>query len=223
MLGAGAQQGDFEVAVDDLQQVVEVVGHAGRELADGLHLLRLQPGFLVVAALGDVHLRSEEVEQFALLVEDGAEEQGVPERRAVGLVVHDVDRHRALFLDRAVQLGHGGAVGVGPLQETAVAAQDLLDGIAGQVDEGAVGEHDRIVFLARIGDQHRHAGHLDRGEEDVAAVLQALALDVAGLPVVDAGIILGRSHRVDRIAFDLGIRRHAAALAAALDVQIFLE
>ena len=46
----------FQVAGHHLQQVVEVVGQAGGQLADRLHLLRLQVGLLGDAAARDVHL-----------------------------------------------------------------------------------------------------------------------------------------------------------------------
>ena len=37
-------QNHAQVADDDLQQIIEVVRDAARELADGLHLLRLMQG-----------------------------------------------------------------------------------------------------------------------------------------------------------------------------------
>jgi hypothetical protein len=40
-----------QIAHNDLQQIVEIVRHAARQLADGLHLLRLAQGLLVLAQL----------------------------------------------------------------------------------------------------------------------------------------------------------------------------
>jgi hypothetical protein len=214
-----ADERDFEVAVDDLQQVVEVVRHAGRQLADRLHLLRLQVGFLRGAALRDVHLRGEEIQQLAVLVEDRAQEQGIPEDLAVLFIIEDVDPHRALFRDRMAQLVHRAAVGLRSLQEAAVAAHRFLIRIAGEVEEGAVGEHDGIVGLARIGDDHRHARHLDGGEEDVAAVLQAVLGYEAGLPVLDPGV----AERAVGVALDFAIGRHAAAVAVGLVLSLLVE
>ncbi|MEM8514428.1 hypothetical protein RCH14_003773 [Massilia sp. MP_M2] len=93
----------------------------------------------------------------------------------------------------------------------------------GQVVECAVGEHDRVVWLARVGDGHRHARHLHGGKEDVAAFVQAAVPDPAGLPVVHAGVVPGRYHRVDSIALDLASSPYAAALAASLHTEVFLE
>ena len=216
---AQVEQRHFEVAVDDLQQVVEVVRHAGRELADRFHLLRLQVGFLGLAARCHVHLRGEEVQQLALLVEDRPEEQGVPERRAVGLVVQQVDRDGTLFPDRLAHLVDRGAVGVAALQQAAIVAQDLVLAVAGQVEEGAVREHDRVVRQAWIGDQHRHARHGDGGEEDVVALADAVVLDVAGLPVLEPRT----AHRAFGISLDLAIRGHADAAALALFVELLLQ
>ena len=60
-----AEQG--QIAVDDLQQIVEIVGDAAGELADRLHLLRLAKRFLGAGAaldfIGDA--------AFERLVEDG--------------------------------------------------------------------------------------------------------------------------------------------------------
>ena len=50
------------------------------------------------------------------------------------------------------------------------AADDLVELVAGHLQERAVGEQDRIVALARIGDDHRHPRGLDRGKEDVMAL-----------------------------------------------------
>src|SRR5206468_12340312 len=47
-------EGETAAARDDGEKVVEVVGDASRELADGLHLLRLQELLLQSLALGDV-------------------------------------------------------------------------------------------------------------------------------------------------------------------------
>ena len=62
---ASAELDQLEVADDDLQEVVEVVGDAAGELAQRLHLLRLAQRVLGVAAPGDVQLRGEEIHQLA--------------------------------------------------------------------------------------------------------------------------------------------------------------
>jgi len=88
--------------------------------------------------------------------------------------------------------------------------------VEGEVEEGAVDEDDRVVRLARIGHDHRHARHFDGGEEDVAAVFEAALVDVAGLPVALAGV----AQRVEHRTLECAVRRHAHALAAALRVEV---
>src|SRR5918912_3833224 len=44
-----ASQGEINVAVDDREKVVEVVGHPARQLSDSLHFLRLSELFLALA------------------------------------------------------------------------------------------------------------------------------------------------------------------------------
>lgn len=53
--------------------------------------------------------------------------------------------------------------------------------------------------------------------------VQAAVPDPAGLPVVHAGVVPERSHRVDSIALDLAGSPYAAALAASLHTEVFLE
>ena len=49
-----AHQQEFAIADDDGEQIVEVVRHAARQLADRLHLLRLREFGLQRLLLGDV-------------------------------------------------------------------------------------------------------------------------------------------------------------------------
>ncbi len=103
-----------------------------------------------------VELRGEVVGQLALVVEDRRDEEAVPERLARLLVVLEVDLDRDPALDRVAHPGDVVAVGLGTLQEAAVAAEDLVPGVAGELREGVVDEDDRFVGLVRVGDQHRH-------------------------------------------------------------------
>ncbi len=54
VIGARVGDGQIEIGVDDLQQVVEVVRHAAGKMAHGLHLLRLAHASLRTHALGHV-------------------------------------------------------------------------------------------------------------------------------------------------------------------------
>ena len=161
------RQHHLVVARDDLQEVVEIVRDAARELPEALHLLGLMQALLRVAAAGHVELRAEEVDEVAGAVEDRRDEQGVPEGRAVLAVVQDLGGELPVLGDRGSDFGDRVAVGVRPLEEAAIGADQLLPAVAGHADEGAVDEEDRVVGLVRIGDDHRHARRLDGREEDV--------------------------------------------------------
>ncbi|CAA9532408.1 MAG: hypothetical protein AVDCRST_MAG91-3086, partial [uncultured Sphingomonadaceae bacterium] len=72
-----------------------------------------------------------------------------------------------------------------------------------------VAECDRIVGEVGIGQDHRHARHLDRREEDVAPRVQPRLRDRAFLPML-------RHHaarRAEGRPFDLACAGHAGALA----------
>ena len=185
LAGRQARLRTLEVAQDHLEGVVEVVREARGQLADRLHLLRLPEDVLGVAPPRHVELRGEEVEELAVLAEDRADEQRVPERRAVLAVVEDLDRDRPRLGQGLLDLADGAAVGERALEEAAVPAVDLFAAVAREVEKGAVGEGDGVVGPVRIGDDHRHPGHLDGGEEHVAAVVEAGAADVPLLPVLD--------------------------------------
>ena len=47
-------QGERRIALDDHEEIVEIVRHAAGELADGVHFLRLAKLLLEQALLGDV-------------------------------------------------------------------------------------------------------------------------------------------------------------------------
>nr|WP_308237912.1 hypothetical protein [Phenylobacterium sp. J426] len=98
-----------------------------------------------------------------------------------------------------------------PLQEPAVAAQHLVLPVAGEVEEGAIDEGDRVVRLARVGDHHRHPGHLDGGEEDAAALVEAALGDGGLLPVA----LAAAPQRLALPYVDGAAGGQAAALAVA--------
>jgi hypothetical protein len=185
------------------------VRRACGELPDRLHLLRLAERLLAVAAAGHVKLAGELIGELAILVVHRADEQRVPERRAVALVVEQFGRHRAAFQHRLADFGHRFAVGHRALQETAVAAEDLAFLIAGEVKKRLVGEHDRIVVLVGVGQDHRHPRHLNRREEHIAAYFQARVRDDAFAPMIHAGRI---PHRVRLVETELALGRDTADL-----------
>jgi hypothetical protein len=122
---------------------------------------------LLVLHVGEVQLRGEEVEHAPALIPNRADEQRIPERRAVLAVVQDIDRDALLGFDGATDLGNAVLVGLRPLQKAAVPADQLLGVETRKVAERGIGKDDRIVGLAGIGDDHRHAGRLEGGGERI--------------------------------------------------------
>ncbi len=148
------------------------MGDAAGQLAERLHLLRLAQGILGITAPAHIQLGGEEIGQLACIVVHRRHEQRIPEGRAILAVVDDLHRDLALLLHCFANLGDHRAIGFGTLQETAVAAQQLVHLVAGHLGEGVVGEEDGIVRLVGIGDQHRHSRGFHRGEEDVLALVR---------------------------------------------------
>jgi hypothetical protein len=139
------------------------------ELAERFHPLRAAQRVLRLATPRHVELAAEMVQQLAVRIEDRRDEQRVPERPAVLLVVQHLDRDVGAVPQRGAHHRNRLGIGAGPLHEPAVAPHHLLGRVAGELEEGVVGEDDRVVRQVRVGDQHRHAGHLDSREEDVVA------------------------------------------------------
>ena len=189
-----ACQHQVDIARDHLQQIVEVMRQPGGQLADRLHLLRLAEGLFGRAPPRHVQLAGEEIDELAMIVEHRRDEHCVPEGRSVALVVQDFQRDRLAPRHRVAQVGDRGAIGVCALQEPAVAADDLAFLITGQVQERLVGEDDGIVVLPRVGQDHRHARHLQRREEDGAALFQPGLGHGRAFPVM-AGPVAGRAER----------------------------
>jgi hypothetical protein len=65
-------------------------------------------------------------------------------------------------------------VGPGALHEAAIAPHDLGGRVAAEVQEGLVGEHDGIVRLPRVRDDHRHPGAFDGDECQLFSVGKTL-------------------------------------------------
>src|ERR1035437_5378027 len=85
---------DVAVAEYDREKVVEVVGHAARQAADRLHLLRLPELLLEKPALRDVVLNRDETDPSAFRVEEGIDALLHRDELAVVPLVHDLPVHR---------------------------------------------------------------------------------------------------------------------------------
>ena len=73
----------FEIADDDREQIVEVMGHATGELADAFHLLRLAQPLLGGATFGEIARDLGKSDDLALRVPDCVDHHARPEPGAV--------------------------------------------------------------------------------------------------------------------------------------------
>ncbi len=88
--------------------------------------------------LGDVDLAAEAIAQPSLAIEDGADEQGVDEGRAVATVVGDLDGEVAVFPEGGADGIDAVGLSVRSLEKAAVSPDDLLDAVAREVEESPV-------------------------------------------------------------------------------------
>ena len=155
-------------------------GIGGGELAGavGQQRSRLAQGGVAAFKFGEplpfschVKLVGKEIGQRAVGRKDRGDQQTVPERLPVPAVVADVDLDRFGGRYGGSDRGDRGRVGVRPLQEATVTADDFVPGITGQTTERIVGEDDRIVGLPGVGEQRRHARRLHRSGERHRSVL----------------------------------------------------
>ena len=171
-LGGEAQAG-FAVLLRP--QPVAELGHQG-----GVPVLQAGQA---LALQRHVDLAREEIGQDAVRVADGRHQQAVPERLARLAMVADVDLDRPAGLHGLADADHRPGIGLGALQEAAVAADDLLARVAGQAAEGIVDEDDRVVGQAGVRDHHGHARGAHGRREGVGLGVDAgdLGDDVVGV------------------------------------------
>ena len=131
---------------------------------------------------GDVLLAGKEMRQPARRIEHRRNRQPVPERSAVFAVVEDVALDRPTGADRGANLGDDGAVGVGALEQAAVAADKIRRRITAKGAETVVDVDQWIVGLARIGDRDRC---LRRGNDGAERIVTGM--DQRGGQPVGAG------------------------------------
>ncbi len=168
-------------ALDHGQEIVEIMRDPAAQLADRLHLLRLAQRVLGIASAADVELRPEIIDELAVAIEHGGDEQRVPETCAALLVVQYLDGGFAAFGDRAADLGHSVPVGVWTLHQPAILPDQFLGGVAGHVQEGRIGEDDRMVRRVRVGHDHGHARRPHRREEDRVVLVAHVRIGACAL------------------------------------------
>lgn len=111
--------------------------------------------------LGHVGLHPDVMGQPAVGAEDRADDDVVPERRAVGAVVPQRLRGGATDRQAPPDALHSGRIGARPLQEAAVAPDAGLRRAAGDPLERRVHPHDRLVRCVRVRDHERDSRRHD--------------------------------------------------------------
>ncbi|NKJ08290.1 hypothetical protein FHT29_005300 [Rhizobium sp. SG741] len=119
----------------------------------------------------EIELGRKEIDDCPCLVPDGADEYRVPKRSAVFSIIEDIDSNIVAGRDALSDPRYRCFVSLWTLQETAIAPDYLVISVARQPSESLVAEDDRIVGLVRIGDDHWHAGCLERGRKWILAYM----------------------------------------------------
>jgi hypothetical protein len=109
-------------------------------------------------ALGDVVLDADEVDHLARAVGHRRDRHLVPVGGAVPPVVQQDLGDRRAAAQGVADPPDGRRVGVRPLQQPAVAADDLVQPVAGEAGERGIDPHQRVVRQPRVGDGERHLG-----------------------------------------------------------------
>ena len=179
LVGGHLLDGDFDVAENGLEHVVEIVRDAAGEAAEGFQFLgvrqlRLQRGlFLFVAKLaGDVALDGHEIDDAA---------GGVAHRRDGGLL--GIQRAVLALVDELALPGLAGfqdlphravefPVVLAALEDARGPAEDFLAGVAGDPREGGIHVENLAVG---VGDEDRLAGLFDGAGQPFALAFGAFA------------------------------------------------
>ncbi len=161
----------LQVAEDDRQHVVEVVGDAAGELADELEALRAAQPFLGRLALRDVLLHGDVVGDLAAGVADRRDGRQLPEQLAVLPLVVELAAPDVAAADRLPEVAVLAGLGVSRLQHPRVLAHHLGVRVAGHLGELRV---DVLDVALDVGDHHRHRALLDALEQLAQVALRPL-------------------------------------------------
>src|SRR3954451_14085625 len=112
-----------------------------------------------------------------LAVVQGTGEQHRPERFAVLAILEDLDRMVPPLVDGGLVLPNCISVGLLAVHEMRVLPEQLVLGVAGELDAGPIGEDDRIAGQGSVGDKHRRPSQANGLDEH--APLFSNILDVA--------------------------------------------
>jgi uncharacterized protein with von Willebrand factor type A (vWA) domain len=97
--------------------------------------------------------------------------------------LQDFQRHVATFGNPCLILPDSFRTSLLAVHEMRVLAKQLLDGVAGQLNERLVGEDDRIAGQRRVHNDHRHAGDTNGLHEHTTMLPNVLNVAFSQVPL----------------------------------------
>ena len=119
-------------------------------------------------------LHTNKVGNITSSITKGGNEELIPEGSTIHAVVEQANRHVMSLFDSLTDTFDGLGIGLGPLEETAITSQDLVQGVPSQVQETLTGVDNRIVRQTRIGHDKVLLGRLKRLDEGKVGVVEDL-------------------------------------------------
>jgi hypothetical protein len=128
--------------------------------------------FLGVDAARDIEPGHEVVEGAPMLVLEGADEHGRDEAGAVLAILDRLDDVVLVRPDCFAEARGVVRIGAAPIHEVRLLTQHLPHAVAGKLQEGFVGENDRVAGKVGVRQGHRHPGGAHGLDEHAAALPQ---------------------------------------------------
>ena len=175
--GGGALLAELGVAVDDREEVVEIVGDAAGEGAEALHLVRLAELVLELLALGDVFPETEEIGDLAGGAAEARGLDGFPHGGAVAALGGEFAAPLAAGAECLPEFTVGLVGGMTVAEDLGGVVEIVFEGAAAHL--GELGVH--VLGLAfDVGDDDGNRGLLDGAGEAVKLLFgEALAGHIA--------------------------------------------
>jgi hypothetical protein len=158
---------DATSSVDGLGELgheESAVGEAGEGVVVG-EMLKLVGGLNLA---GHIILDANEVGDSSCVIANGGEVKLIPEERSILAVVAQNDAGVGAFREGPANLGNGGLVSIGALEESAISSADFGGGVAGHALEGGVDVGEGKVGIVGVGD----GDAVTDGIEDASAVCE---------------------------------------------------
>jgi hypothetical protein len=137
-------------------------------------------------------LDTDKVGHFTIGIAQGRNEELIPEGSSIDTVVEQAHGHVVSLFDGLADTFDVFGVGFGSLQETAIASQDLIQTVPGQVEETLRSIHNRIVWKRWVRDHKVLLRRLQRLDEGEVWVIQNLVGNTLARGEQSVDIVTGR-------------------------------